>query len=1176
MEKSMALFDQYAQPGVYTTLTTEDAGTSLFGDARITVLLGEGEEFKTSNNVELHRGSSSSSDDRKVLENLSDQVDGVKREFQVAYFPIVNGDGRGTTTNTPTDISVTVDGNPISVSTLDGATGKFLIDVILLPGSDLRTSYFFKRSDDLVTDEDLSVQIPKFATLVAQAGNLSLKLEKPGFAGNNVTVAFTETLGAPKSDTLAISGQGTDVISIELVKGTVAVPVHRTIAELATLINTGIITASGGLIQVTATLSGGSAAVAATSAPFVGGEGQSTSKVFKVKNLPIVDGSNGGVVTNLPAHVKVTVNGSAVGVTSVDGLNGLITLNGDVAFGSTLLTTYFTNTYQDTFDFLPAENITEILKCGFSPDRDDFINTIDYVLEGDKIQWGASVSASAGLQSSGFTAFDASHIIATLVDDKVYLELATGSVNGINNVFTLKDAPTTGSGLSRVTDNPAYVKAYTRATPTAALVPVTISSVDGANKRVTLFNPPATGSVYVTYFKSRLADNKFKVKVQVPGVTGQGSYSIWDKNDLQIPTVNQSTHTVADPVFTSSGGILWPNTFSDAKIVAGAEEEVVTLTFATTGESYLQTPGTQATNTTAQTGITFRTFNKFDSAVTPVSIQFKNTGNTLDAAALTIVGNDVSVEITDGAGTVRTLTQIVALFTANAALGAGALVTTAGGLITATLTGTGSTNATTSAKLNFAGGTPDVNTAFSSKYTVSSNLVTGGSAGIGYLGQTYNDSVTGFSVTIVDPNASNIADYGLTAPISYRYAPGDTLVFVVSKSVHYVTSTVPVVAIPGIRTKVSTTFGMAANDYLFINTYNKAGAEPTVGEFYYVSFKTAKTDKDYELKIFTNLSDVYAAYGNPTVENKLSLAARLAVLNGTTTLGCMQLKKQVGSAIASNQTFIDGIASLARPITGGTTKASVIVPLSTEKSIQQFLAKHLNTQAAPRNKGEAMGFVGFSTGTSPVDARSRAQSIKSERVVAVYPAGAIISLEVDGKSSEYAVGGEFLAAAMAGMKGNPAIDSATTLTRKKMVGFERLLQRYDDPTMDQIATDGVSVLIEDNGAFTVRHYLTTDMSNPITQEPTNTSISDEVRQKIRKELNQFIGRKNLGALVNDVTIVMNSVMKNFVQQEIIEAYKGLQVTRNESDPTVLDVTVAFKPVFSLLYINVTLKVTTKA
>lgn len=1168
----MALFDQYAEPGVYTSLTTEDAGTTLFGDTRVTVLLGEGEEFKTFNNVEVHRGSSSTTDDRKVKENLSDQVNGSTRQFQTSYFPIVNGDGRGTTTNNPTDIQVSVNGNPTSVSSLDGATGKFLIDVILLPGDDINVSYFFKRRDTLVTNENLSDQIPQFATLVTQGTKLTLSLEKPGFLGNNVNIAFTSTPGAPKSDALAISGQGTDAISIEIMKGTIAVPVARTVAELAALINTGVITQSGGLIQVVSVTDG--VATSSLAANFTGGTGQSTNKTFKVKNVPIVDGSNGGVVTNLPADISVMVNGVAVGVTSVDGLNGLFTLNTGVAYNSTLLVTYYTNTYQDTFDFLPDQNITEILSVGFAPDREDFINTIDYVLEGDKIQWGSSSSVVPGLHSAGFLEFDGTYISTTLVDDKVYLEQASGAVNGINNIFTLKDAPTDGSGLSRVTDNPAYIKVYVGSSPVTA-TPVKVSSLDGANKRVTLYNPPASGNVYVTYFKNRLADNQFKLKVEVAGVTGQGSYSIFDKNNLQIPTVINGANVVSDPVFTSSGGIVWPNTFSDLKIVAGAKDEVVTLTFQNTGETYVSTPGTQATNTVAQPGITFRTLNA-SLAANSVTIQFLNTAPTADATALAISGDAITVEITKGDSSTRTLADIVSLFTTNANLGVGALVTTSGGLVTAVLTGVGTTLATTSAASPFTGGTDPITSPMSTKFNVTSNLV-GGSTGVGYLGQTYQDAVTGLTFTVVDPNSLNITDYGFTTPpASYHFVAGDTLVFNVSKGTYFVSSSVPEVAIPGLRTKVTTTYGMAVGDYAFINTYNKAGNEPLVGEFYYVSYKTAKVASDYELKIFTNLSDVYSAYGNPTVENKLSLAARLAVLNGATTIGCLQVKKQEGSATASNQAFIDAIASLARPIVGGTTKASVIVPLTTQQSVQQYLAKHLNTQAAPRNKGEAMGFIGYAIGTTPQQARTIARGIKSERVIAVYPAGAIISLEVDGLSAEYAVGGEFLAAAMAGMKGNPAIDSATTLTRKQMVGFERLLQHLDDPTMDMIATDGVTLLIEDSGAFRVRHYITTNMSNPITQEPTNTSISDEVRQKIRKELDQFIGRKNLGALVNDVTIVMNSIMKNFVQLEIIEAYKGLQVTRNASDPTVLDVSVAFKPVFSLLYINVQLKVTTKA
>lgn len=1159
----MALFDQYTQPGVYTSVTTEDAGTSLFGDSRVTVLIGEGEEFSTFNNVELHRGSSSSNDDRKVRENLSDQVDGQNRSFQVQFFPIVNGDGTGTVTNDPNKISVLVDGTPVSVSSLDGTTGKFLLDTILQVGANLEVSYFFKRKDTYIIDEDLSSQVPAFATASTQAGNLELTLENPGFLGNQVTIHFVSV--APKSDSLAVTGQGTDAITIEITK---ADATTRTVGDLVALINSGIYTASAGVIKVVSSVNAATAVAESTTA-FTGGSGQSTNKVFKVLNVPIVDGTNGGVVTNLASSVVAKVNGTSVSVTGVDGLNGLVTLASGVDFGATLELSYYTNTYQDTFDFLPDTNVSSIEMAGFAPNREDFINGVDYVLEGDKIQWGSSASVVAGQHSSGYVELDGSYITTTLVDDKVFLEQATGSVNGINTVFTIKDAPTDGSGLSRVTDNPAYIKVYVGTGSNLVAVPVL--SLSGASKKITLVNPPASGSVYVTYYKNRLADNQFKVKVEVPGVTGQGTYSIADKNGAVIPTVTEGTHTVADANFVTAGGILWPYSFSDLKAVAGKNDEVVTLTFQNTGEQYESVPGVQA-NATIQ-GILFKATTVGTSG-NSVTIQFKNDAPTADSSAISITGNVVSVQITKADTSIRTITEIVALFVANAALGLSALTTTGGGIITAT--GSGSSQATTTAATPLTGGVNPTMAPYSTQFVVSSSI-TGGSAGSGKLGRTYNDSVTGLSFTIVDPTASNLVDYGyLTPPTAYHYQAGDTLVFNVSKVTKFVTATTPTVAVPGLRLKLNTTFGMAAGDYALVNTYNKAGNEPKVGEFYYVSYKTAKTDSDYELKIFTNLSDVYSTYGNPTVENKLSLAARLAVLNGATVIGCLQVKKQEGSSVASNQTFIDAIASLARPIAGGTTKASVIVPLSTQESVQQYLAKHLSTQAAPRNKGEAMGFIGFSPATIPTEARSRARSIKSERVVAIYPAGAIISLEVDGKSAEYAVGGEFQAAAMAGMKGNPAIDSATTLTRKKMVGFERLIKRYDDPSMDMMATDGLTLLVEDNGAFTVRHYLTTNMSNPITQEPTNTSITDEVRQKIRKELDQFVGRKNLGALVNDVTIVMNSIMKNFVQQEIIESYQGLQVSRNASDPNVLDVSVAFKPVFSLLWINVSLKVTTKS
>ena len=77
-------------------------------------------------------------------------------------------------------------------------------------------------------------------------------------------------------------------------------------------------------------------------------------------------------------------------------------------------------------------------------------------------------------------------------------------------------------------------------------------------------------------------------------------------------------------------------------------------------------------------------------------------------------------------------------------------------------------------------------------------------------------------------------------------------------------------------------------------------------------------------------------------------------------------------------------------------------------------------------------------------------------------------------------------------------------------------------------------------------------------------------------LDQFVGRKNLQNVLNDIAIVQHSLLKSLIEQEIIEAYKGLEVLKDEADPTAVHVKVSFKPVFSLLWIDVTFRVTTRA
>ena len=157
----MALFGSYAPPDVYTSVVISGGGQPLFGTARIPVIIGEGQEFFEQDNIELHRGSSAVADDQVVSENISDQLTALPTNtFQATYFPIVTGDGSGTVTDDPSKVQIVVDGIPATVISLDGATGSFTTQELLDSNinQNVELTYYFKRSDTLVTDEDLARQ----------------------------------------------------------------------------------------------------------------------------------------------------------------------------------------------------------------------------------------------------------------------------------------------------------------------------------------------------------------------------------------------------------------------------------------------------------------------------------------------------------------------------------------------------------------------------------------------------------------------------------------------------------------------------------------------------------------------------------------------------------------------------------------------------------------------------------------------------------------------------------------------------------------------------------------------------------------------------------------------------------------------------------------------------------
>jgi hypothetical protein len=1216
----MALFTSYAPPGVYTNVVLQNNSAPTLGTARIPVIIGEGQQFFNAANVELFRGSSAVQDDQSVNENISNQVTGLTRNFQTSFFPVTDGTGRGVITNTPSKVQVTAidpQGNvtPVTVISLDGATGAFTTQLIIPSGFELLITYFFKRGDTFVSLEDLSPQVPTIAkqtvagSIVSppSSGSLVVGLSTPGKAGNLVTLQFVA--GTAVVDALAVSGAGTNAITINITKpsGT------RTLADLATLITAGIPTLNGGSLTVGALTGLSTNLITETAAVvFAGGLGGSSDTVFKVAHTPVVDGTNGGVTTTDVSKVSVLYLGNPVTVVALDGLNGLVTLATPILAPinpSDLQISYFYNTWQNTFDLLPAANVQSILEVGLGPNRSDFVQGTDFVLgsvtanDGTTVQtinWGASVSEAIGQSAAGESAnFTPAEILTTLVDEHVYLQKLTGAVDGKNVTYIIPDVVTDGSGQSKATDDPTLINVYVGSDPLEAFLAgaVKVARLSGQGQSVTLYNPPYPNTsatveplesvrVWASYYRNRLTDHQYTVRVKTAGYQGAGTYTITDEIGRVAPlvTFDLGASSVADNVGfqATTNNIVYPQGYPDIQAVAGAAiDETVTLTFRNDGNSVV-TPAVPAS-----LALVFGSGTLTFTAQLPGEDgnNVKIVINASDPNPIPVVVSGDTVTIySSWAGSPLTLAEIKAVANSTAE-------TTSGGQISCVASGVTSGNAAITASTPLAGGTNAVTAPVSHSYVVSSNQAKGSGTGpnnIGYLDQTYVDSVTGFRITVVNP-ADAVAFGAISGVTTYVFAPTtDHLVFHVFATATDAIrncgspNTAPaqsnnLLAIPGLHTTVVSDFGSTAGDTVIISTFNKSGNNPSVGEFYFVSFTVAKTAADYAIKLYTDPAVAYAVYGQPSTINRVSLAIQLMSGNGVQTFGVIQVPVVPGTNQGSSSDFMNAIASLKANLPGTNQKANIVCPLSTDPSVHQFLSRQLTTMANIRQKGEAIGFVGYDQFQTPATMRANARSLSNKRVVAIGApvAGIIITNPTTGVAVEYAVSGEFMAAAMMGLEANPANDVAQSLTFQNLVGFSRLLTVYDDPTLDAMAADGLTDLLNNNGSLLIRHYKSTDPSNPLTSEPTVTTITDYVSQIFRTDLNQFIGRKLLDSLVTDIQVVCNARLKSLVDQQIISGYQNLSVKQDPTDPTQADVTVTFKPMFCLLYVSVTFVVQTQ-
>lgn len=443
------------------------------------------------------------------------------------------------------------------------------------------------------------------------------------------------------------------------------------------------------------------------------------------------------------------------------------------------------------------------------------------------------------------------------------------------------------------------------------------------------------------------------------------------------------------------------------------------------------------------------------------------------------------------------------------------------------------------------------------QFVVTSSDHVDGSAGIGKTDSTYVDSKTGLIFTLSKDDF---------------YAAGDTIQINVVAEGEFFTSVEPVTSIPGIDLYVNNTKDVIVGDITDFITFDKSGNEPNVGDAYYVSYYYEKDN--FECALYTKFTDITVEFGDLSAYNPLVLASYLMFLNGSNALILCQVKKAEGSDLATDQTYIDMLKRLEQDVDG--INPATILPVTTSQAVILATSMHCATQSSKRNRRERISFFGFAVGTEPMEAGNFALAVNTERMIGVYPDGAVIEIEEpDGTVSEHVIDGSFLAAALCGVNSNPNFDVATSMTRKNIIGIKKLVRSLDETTMDIVASKGLTIIMKVSSTFVIRHALTTNMASAMTREVMVITIRDFIQQETRRVVDPFIGRKMTTNLAGEISASVGSMLASAVDSQIIYDYKGVTAERDSVQPDYIKVSAFYIPIFGLNWVDVSYQIRVK-
>ena len=344
---------------------------------------------------------------------------------------------------------------------------------------------------------------------------------------------------------------------------------------------------------------------------------------------------------------------------------------------------------------------------------------------------------------------------------------------------------------------------------------------------------------------------------------------------------------------------------------------------------------------------------------------------------------------------------------------------------------------------------------------------------------------------------------------------------------------------------------------------------PLAGVEYYVTYEYAKVAADYTPKFYYTLAAVVTDYGPVSSSTSISLGASLAFQNGAPEVCvCQESPFDGGSPIAKVQAALNKLLS--------TQNISIVVSLEGASNAQLLPAikQHVDTASSTINRLERTAIVGFDETVAIYSDQNMidyAASVNDNRIVLLNSSTVKNTMYIGQATTATAVGSQFVAAALAGVRCNSAYDVAQPMTREVISGFATITNTLTQAEKSLLINEGVCVIDTLQSVPKVLFGTTTDPSTVLSQLFQVTQIADYTTQTLRGLLDPiFIGQKLLANTPSQVATVVSAILSTIQQSNIIVSFTQPVVTVDANDATRLDVSVGIVPVLESDIVFITL------